>query len=83
MLFAANLSVNIFESEDACLLIIVYVMQQGCLKLMFYNNKWALRRVELSSGVCNNKRADRPAHPRSLTIAFVIRFLKSKIYYAQ
>ena len=35
------------------------------------------REKKLSSGFANNTGADQPAHPRSLTSAFVIRFLDS------
>ena len=38
---------------------------------------WALTRENLSSVFANNKGADQPAHPRSLTNTFVIRLLES------
>ena len=40
------------------------------------NINWASARESLSLGFANNKRADQPAHPRSLISTFVIRYWK-------
>ena len=47
--------------------------------LVVTRTKWASTRENLSSVLASNKDADKPAHPRSLIIAFVIRFLESII----
>ena len=39
-------------------------------------HKETLTREPLSSGFVNNKGADQPAHPRSLTSAFAVRSLE-------
>ena len=42
---------------------------------------WPCREKTCLRGFADNKDADQPAHPRSLIGAFVIRFLKSIIYF--
>ena len=53
---------------------LIYQFYQSCL-----NYIWAQSRENLSSGVCEQQRADQPAHPRSLISAFVIHSLQSII----
>ena len=72
-----------FQSEWKIVWILIRWLHQNPadLDLECFQNRinWALTRESLSSGVCDNKGPDQPAHPRRLISAFVIRFLESII----
>ena len=55
-------------------------VSQSSLPTRYPHMKWASMGQNLSSGVCEQQRADQPAHPRRMISAFVNHLLECIIY---